>query len=279
MVTPAMAFILIFIGYPFAQSIYRSLFNYNGGNVDIFIGLQNYIDLFKDPLLPPAFANIAWLTVAAVIQSVVVALLAAWLIHHLASERTKWVFRILVMVPAVVPTIVGFLIWSNFLSPDGAVNRVLNALGLGVLTGDWLGDPNRVILGLIIVGFPWLNGINTLLFLAALNNIPGEIYEAARLDRASMMRVLWSIELPAVRVQAGVLAVLATVIALQSYENVYVMTGGGPFNSSMVPGLLLFKNAFSYGRFGYASAIGVMLFVVIGLVLVVRYLIGRKARA
>ncbi len=278
LVLPAMAFIGVFIAYPFVQGIYRSFFNYNGGNLNQFIGIQNYIDLFKDPLVGPSFLNVFILTSALVIQSVVVAFVAAWLIHHLSSERLKYLFRVLVMLPAVVPTIVGFLLWTEFLSPDGAVNQVLGGLGLGFLQGDWLGDPNRVIIGLIIVGFPWLNGINTLLFLAALGEIPNEIYDSARLDRAGRGRILWNIEIPAVMAQASVLMVLAIVIGLQSYENVYVMTGGGPFNSSNVPGLILFKNAFGYGRFGYASAIGVVLFIVIAAVLLLGSWLRKRAR-
>jgi raffinose/stachyose/melibiose transport system permease protein len=278
MVAPAMVFLAVFIAYPLFQGVYRSFFNYNGANVDEFVGLQNYIELATDPLVVPAFINVIWLTLALIAQSVLVAFGGAWLIHHLGSTRMKYAFRVIVMVPAVVPTIVGFLIWAQFLSLDGAVNRILSAVGLEALAGNWLGDPALVIPGLILVGFPWLNGINCLLYLASLENIPRETYDAARIDRARWWHVLWYIEIPAVMPQTIVLIVLATVLGLQNYENVMVLTGGGPFNSSNVPGLLLFKNAFTYGRFGYASAIGVVIVIVIAAVLLGGRLLGKKVR-
>ncbi|WP_159622600.1 carbohydrate ABC transporter permease [Ruania rhizosphaerae] len=275
MLTPALAFVAVFIAYPLLRGFYKSFFDYNGGNVDRFVGMKNYIELFNDPAVLPSFVNVFWLTVALMLNQVGVAFIAAWLIHHLRSARLQYAFRIVVMVPAVVPTIVGFLIWSQFLSVDGAVNRILGALGAEWLIGNWLGDPDRVIIGLILVGLPWLNGINCLLFLAGLENIPGERYEAARLDRASRWQILRYMEIPAVLPQMIVLGVLAVVLSLQSYENVYVLTGGGPFDSSNVPGLLLFKNAFTYGRFGYANAIGVLLVVVIAVILLAGRMLGR----
>ena len=262
MILPAFALLALFIVYPFVQGFVKSFYNWNGGNVDKFNGIDNFVQLVGDPLFRQSFINVFILTAALIVQAVAVPLMASWLVHHFKSEKLKYVFRVLVMVPVVVPGVVGFLLWVQFLSDDGAVNRLLRGIGLGALAQNWLGNPGFVLLGLIIVGIPWLNGINTLLYLAAFGNIPKELYEAAVLDGARTWMTFRKVELPHLAGQTKLILFITLVMGLQGYENVYIMTNGGPGDASVVPGLILFRNAFRYGQFGYANAIGLTILVI-----------------
>ncbi|RZU76878.1 carbohydrate ABC transporter membrane protein 1 (CUT1 family) [Micromonospora kangleipakensis] len=264
LVLPLVAVLGVFVLYPFGQAIYRSFTEWNGANIDEFVGLANYRTMFtEDPLFWRSIRNGGLLTVAFVAQSVLVPLGTAWLIHHLRSDRVQYWLRILLLVPAVVPTVVSFLVWSQFLQPDGLVNRLVGVVGLDSLGHNWLGDTDFVLFALILVGFPWLNGANTLIYLAGLLTIPHDLYEAARMDGAGRWRTFWSVELPLLRGQTRLLVILSVILGLQNYDNVFLLTQGGPADASVVPGLLLYNNAFRYGQYGYAAAIGVVLFVVI----------------
>lgn len=262
MLLPAVALVAIFIIYPFVNGISKAFFAYDGSSVDQFNGIDNFVAMAKDPLILPAFRNVLILLAAGTAQALVVPLLAAWLIHHLKSDRLRYLFRNAVMIPAVVPSVVLMLVWVQFLSNGGAVNRVLTAVGLHSATKDWFHDPMWVLVGLMIVNFPWLNGINTLLYLAALGEVPGELYESARLDGAGRWRIFRGIELPHVKSLSRILVLLSVLAGLQGYEGILIMTQGGPFDSSDVPGLLLYKNAFQFSQFGYASAIGLVMYLV-----------------
>ena len=256
MIVPAFGMLALFIVYPFVQGFIKSFYNWNGGNVNKFNGIENFVQLVGDPLFRQSIINVFILTSALIVQSVVVPLMTSWLVHHFKSEKLKYAFRVLVMVPVVVPGVIGLLLWVEFLSHDGAVNRLLRAIGLGALAQDWLGNPGFVLIGLIIVGIPWLNGINTLLYLAAFGNISKELYEAASLDGARTWTTFRKVELPHLAGQTKLILFITLVAGLQGYENVYIMTNGGPGDASVVPGLILFRNAFRYGQFGYANAIG-----------------------
>jgi raffinose/stachyose/melibiose transport system permease protein len=276
MLIPSVGLALVFLVWPFLQGAVKALYRYNGGNVDIFIGLGNFERLLADPLFGRALVNGLLLTSVWILQAISVPLAAAWMVHHFRSERLKYVFRVLVMLPVMVPTVVGFLLWMQFLAQDGLVNRVLGGLGLDGLQHSWLGDPSTVLIGLVLVGFPWLGGINCLLYLAAFGGIPKELYEAAAIDGAGRWRTFRWIEGPFVVPQTIIIFVITLIVGLQNYESIYIMTRGGPADASVVPGLLLFRNAFSYGQFGYATAIGLAVVAVIVAVLGVGFGMRRQ---
>lgn len=278
MLVPSLALVGVFLAWPFAQGAVKAFYAYNGGNVDVFIGFENFERLAQDPLFWRALQNGVLLTAVWIVQAIVVPLAVAWTVHHFQSERPKYVFRVLVMLPVIVPTVVGFLLWVQFLATDGLVNRILGAVGLETLQRSWLGDPDAVLIGLLLVGFPWLGGINCLLYLAAFGNVPKELYEAGAIDGAGWWRTFRKIEYPFVAVQTRIIFVLTLVAGLQNYENIYIMTRGGPADASVVPGLLLFRNAFSYGQFGYATAIGLATVLAILVILAVANLTRRELR-
>ncbi len=258
------AFIALFIFYPFLRGFQISLLDWSGGNRTEFVGFDNYRELFwNEPLLGRAVRNILILAVAGILQAVGISFLMAWVIHHIRSAKSKYVMRIFVIVPSLIPAIVGYLLWKKFYEPEGLVNRLLGLVGLDFLQQSWLGDVTVVVTAIVFAGFPWLNGANTLIYLAGFLQIPKEMYEAAKIDGATSWRTLWHLEIPMLAGQTRILLLLSLISLLQNYDNVFLLTQGGPMDASVVPGILLYKNAFLFGRYGYASAIGVSLFAFI----------------
>lgn len=261
---PTFLFLSVFMYFPFFNAFYRSFFNWNGAKLSEFIGFGNFIHVFtEEPLFWPAVSRMLILTAADLFKALVIAFIVAMLIHHLKNQKAKYFFRILVIVPAIVPNIVNIMLWSEFLKTDGMINSLLKGIGLSQLAHSWLGDTNTVLIGLILVGFPWVNGVNVLIFLAGLLGINKELYDATKVDGVSVWQRLWKIEIPLVAPQIKILAILTLISSIQNYEGILILTAGGPGNASMVPGLILYNNAFSYNNMGYASAIGVILFLVI----------------
>lgn len=272
---PSVGLLVLYVFYPFLRGLPDALYRYDGGTVDDFVGLGNFRALLSDPYLVPAFRNILLLMAVNAFTAITVSLFVAWLIHHVASTRLRYVFRNVVMLPAVVPTVVLLLVWTQLLAQDGAVNRMLGALGLHSLEHAWLGEPGWVLVGIMVVNFPWTNGIYTLMYCAALDEVPIELYEAAKLDGAGTWQIFRNVEAPAVRGQTRMLLNLSVLTGLQSYESVIVMTQGGPYDSSDVPGLLVYKDAFQFSEFGYGMAMAVL---ILGITIVMYALIALTMR-
>ncbi|GGD88873.1 carbohydrate ABC transporter permease [Paenibacillus nasutitermitis] len=271
------AFIGLFILYPFIRGFQVSLLEWSGGAKSTFVGLDNYKKLFmNEPLLGRAVKNILILTAASVAQAVGVSFVLAWTIHHIRNARSKYAFRILVIVPSLIPAVVGYLLWKKFYDPDGLVNRLLGVVGLDNLQQAWLGDTAVVVTAIALAGFPWVNGANTLIYLAGFLQIPKEMYEAAKMDGATVWRTLLHVEIPMIAGQTRILFLLSLIFSLQNYDNVFLLTQGGPMDASVVPGILLYKNAFVFGDYGYASAIGVFIFSFVFLLTLISMRMSKK---
>lgn len=236
---------------------------------EVFVGNTRYDIVARDPVFIKSLGNMLILLVADVLKSLLVPLLLANLIFHLWSERSKYIFRILLILPAVVPAVVTALLWKDFYRMPtqgshfaGLINQLLALIDPALQHG-WLGDTATVLPALIFHGFPWVNGANTLILLAGLIAIPHEIYDAAHVDGAKAWTIFRKIELPLLRGPVRLVLIFALLGSIQNYSGILIMTAGGPSNASMVPGLWLYNNAFQFNRYGYASAIGVILFVML----------------
>lgn len=261
---PTFALLGIFNYYPAASAIYHSVFNWNGANVQIYNGIDNFKDLFTNADFLFSLINVVKITLISIAISITFPLLAALLIYRLHVDRAAYFYKVIYVIPFVVPTIVIFLIWKFIYSPtDGILNMLLNGVGFKGLTRTWLGEYNTALYAILFVGFPWVSGFQTLIYLAGLQNISISITEAAILDGTGPMRRFFSIELPLIASQIKLIVILVMINAIQSFVSILIMTNGGPGKATMVPGLFLYRNAMQYGKMGYASAIGTLLFVVI----------------
>jgi len=264
LIVPTYALLSLFTFLPFLWAFSTSLYDYEIGGTKQFAGLRNYTDFFSDPTFGLSMRNMLVLTLVAVIVNVTVPLAIAKLIFSLKSEHARYFYRALFLAPVVVPATAMQMIWGNLiLSDHGLVNQCLQILGLGSLARGWLADPNTALAAVAFVGFPFASGINILIFYAGLSAIPETVHEAARLDGAWGLRKFLAIDVPLILSQVRLLVILILIAGIQSFEAVLILSRGGPGFETMVPGLWMYFNAFSFQKMGYACAIGVVLFALI----------------
>jgi ABC-type sugar transport system permease subunit len=264
MLTPTFLLLAVFSLVPFVWAIATSFFDYEVGAEAKFIGLANYAEYFTDPTLLSSFGNLAFLTAFGLATVMTAPLIIAKLIFSLRSERAKYLYRVLFLIPIVVPGVAGLMIWQGMIYGDsGFLNELLRLFGRDDLTRGWLSDPQTVLWAIVFIGFPFAGGINILIYYAGLANISDSIHEAAELDGARGIRKFLRIDVPLVMSQIKLLTILTVVGTVQGFEGMFILTKGGPGFNTMVPGLWMYMNAFSFQRMGYACAIGVILFLLI----------------
>jgi raffinose/stachyose/melibiose transport system permease protein len=191
-------------------------------------------------------------------------LIVAKLILSLTSERWRHLYRVAFLLPVVVPSVAVLLIWQSLIySQQGILNEVLQAVGLGAFRRAWLADPATAMLAVIFIGFPWIGGFEVLIYYAGLSAIPQSVNEAAQLEGCVGLRKFLLIDIPMVMSQLKLMLVLTIIAGIQGFQNLLIVTRGGPGYATYVPGLQMYFNGFSYQRFGYACAIGVILFALI----------------
>ncbi|MEV4247555.1 sugar ABC transporter permease [Streptosporangium canum] len=274
---PTFAALAVFAYYPALSGMLHSLYEWRPGFTSPFVGLENYVTMFGDDLWWASFRNIGIIFVWAVTLMWVFPLLAAELVMSLSSERLRFVFRTLLILPLAFPAVVNVLLWQFMYDPrDGVVNSLLRAVGLDGLASNWIGDPDTALTALMTVGFPWVASLPFLVFLSALQNVPAEIYQAAAVDGAGRLRRLWSIDLPMMLRDVKLLLVMAVIAVLQYGMQAHIMTKGGPDNATQVPVLRMLDAAFLDTDWGYAAALGTVLFVLTLAVSVGALLAGRR---
>ncbi len=261
-VLPSILLLAVFSYYPIFSAFYHSLFDWDGVNAR-FVGLGNFRTMLTDDALATSVPHVLFLAIAAVTFALTLPLLAAELIFNLHSERWRFSYRVLFTIPMVVPWIVTVLVWQFLYDPiDGPINRVLLGLGLGNYARAWLGEPQTALWAIALMGFPFVAGLNLLIYLAGLNSISTEVLDASKLDGATFWQRFLHVDIPLIRGQIRLIVILTTITQIQNFAPVLILTKGGPGYSTMVPGMWMYQNAFLFGKMGYASAIGVVLFAV-----------------
>lgn len=173
---------------PFGMAIIKSFFNWNGANVNLFVGLDNYIAAFRDITFTKSLVNSLWIAGADILIVLTFPLLAAELLYAVKSTKKQYVVRTAFTFPMVVPSVVIILLWKWILAGDtGVLNNILTSVGLGNLAKPWLGDSRTALGSIIAIGFPWLGsaslgGLQFLLYFGALQNISKDMFEAAEID-------------------------------------------------------------------------------------------------
>ncbi|HEY0246857.1 MAG TPA: sugar ABC transporter permease [Gryllotalpicola sp.] len=273
-VAPAFLFVAAFVLYPVGQAIWISLYQWDGVTLAKWVGLGNYLTALSSPALTQSYLHVGVLVFFYAVLPVAVALVLAALLQRGARLRGVGVLQTLIFLPQVVAAVVIGVIWTSIYAPDGLINSALRLLGLGVVAHAWLGDFSTALPAVGLIG-TWVEiGLCLVLFLAGIAQIPGELYEAARVDGAGFFRELVAVTLPALRGPLSVALTLTVVAALKTFDIVFVTTGGGPGTSTTVPAYQVYNLAFNQGQVGMATTIGIILTV---LVLLVTLLIRRIA--
>ncbi len=264
MLLPSFVMLFIFLYYPATMGLYRSLFKWSAGAEAKFVGLDNFVTLFtKDRVFQASLGHMVQLAAWYLFSTLVISIGMAILIHRLRRQDVKYFFRLFAVLPVIIPGIVILMLWKFIYDASiGPLNALLIAAGLQEWTHAWLSDPNTALFAVMLRNFPWTDGIATLIFLAGFQAISAEVVESSMLDGAGGLRRLWSIELPLIAGQIKLISVLTIIWGVQEFTAIFAMTQGGPINATMVPGMWMYWNAFSINKMGYASAIGVVMFVI-----------------
>lgn len=270
---PGLIIYLAFTFYPILETVRTSFYEWNGFSAQrTWVGLENYQVVFSDPQFTGAFLhNLVFILFYCVLPVLVGLLLASVLSRRALPGMTF--FRTVLFLPQVISMVVVGVIWRWIFNPQfGPLNILLNTLGLSGLTRAWLGDFTLALPAVGSIG-TWVQyGFCMILFLAGMQHISEEYYEASSLDGANAFKQFVHITIPGLRAEIGVALVTTIIAALRVFDLVYVTTRGGPGNATLVAGFLIYRSAFQQNRIGYASAIATVLMLII---LVISLLIRR----
>ncbi|MGP3534985.1 carbohydrate ABC transporter permease [Microbacterium sp. RD1] len=267
--TPALLVLVAFTLYPMVQAVWLSLTDYNLIRAAEFIGLANYAELFRDPAFWNAFGNTVVYALVVTPVTVVLALLFAILLNQRFAGRAF--SRTAIFLPFIVSLGIIAIAWAFLLDPNiGLLSYWLGFVGIVPEQG-WLSDPRYAMAAVMVVGV-WKNvGFYMVIYLAGLQSIPGDVYEAARLDGAGPWQRFRSITLPLLSNQTLLVSVLALIATLQAFDQIYVMTRGGPFFRTETLVMLIYREGFQDLRFGYASAISFVLLIFVFILSMIQF--------
>ncbi len=271
---PALAVYAVFLVYPSITSLFFSLTDWDGLSPSYnIVGLQNYADMADDPVIITALKNNAIWTVVTLSVPLVLGLALAILLN--GKVRGKPILRLIFYTPAVLPLVSIASIWGWLYNPQyGAINEFLRLIGLGGLAQPWLGQDSTALAAIMVpaiwvrVGFPML------LYLAALQGISSEMYEAATVDGATRSQQFWHITMPSLRPAHYIVLALSLIDSFKVFDLIYATTYGGPGTATQVMGTWMYANVFQYYQAGYGTAIAVVV-TVIAIVVSIPYVLSQ----
>ncbi len=262
-VLPALLAYAVFMLYPLTQTVRYSFYHWNGVGVATPAGLDNYVSVFTNPEQFASIMHAFTLIIFFTVIPVGLGLIAAAIIRDQKAGAFSTFSKIVLFLPQVLPLAAAGLIWTWIYAPDGMLNGFLRAVGLGGLARDWLGDFDAALPAVGIIG-SWVSlGFCTVLLLSGIGKIDGALYEAARLDGANRVQEFFAITLPGLRSEIVVACTVTIIAALASFDVIYIATAGGPGYATMVPGLQIYRLTFVSQQVGSASALAVVLTILI----------------
>ena len=262
-VLPALAFYAMFVLQPLALSIQYSFYDWDGIGPAKLVGFDNYLTVFGDEELLNSIFNAIKLIVFFSFIPVTLGLVTASVIRRAAAGRLGTVARTVLFLPQVIPLVAAGIMWNWVLAKSGTINQLLNAVGLGGVTRAWLGDFDWALPAVGMIGIWVLLGLTTLLLLTGMSKIDPALYEAARIDGAGAWREFRAITVPSVRNELAVCLTVTVIAALSAFDVIYISTNGGPGFSTLVPGLKIYVLAFVGRDIGVASALAIVLMVLV----------------
>ncbi|WP_209021952.1 sugar ABC transporter permease [Nocardioides sp. 503] len=262
-VAPALAMYGFFVLRPLATSVQYSLYDWNGISASTWVGLANYRRVLTDSDQLLTIAHAFELIVFFTVIPVFLGLVAAALMHGQPRGSFATVSRTVLFIPQVIPLVAAGIVWDWVYSSNGVANQILTWVGLGGVTRPWLADFDTALPAVGLIGAWVMLGLCTLLLLTGIGKIDLSLYEAARIDGAGRVREFVHVTLPGLRREIGVCVTITMVAALASFDIIYISTQGGPGRSTMVPGVEIYRLAFTEREIGQASAMAVILMVLV----------------
>lgn len=257
--------------WPMVQSIQYSFYRWDGVTAAVWVGVQNYVNFFTDPVLRSTLGNVLVLLVFFALLPIALGLMSAALITR-GKQPGMAIYRWIFFLPQVMTSVVIALLFKRMYAPEGPINEALRAIGLDAFAKNWLGDFTWALPAVGLIG-TWVTfGFCMVLFVSGAASISPDLYEAARMDGAGPVREFFSVTLPGLRGQIAVAMTLTITGALRAFDLIWITTRGGPGTSTQTPAVALYKAAFVNPNVGQAAAIGVVMAV---LCLVIALIITR----
>jgi raffinose/stachyose/melibiose transport system permease protein len=273
---PALALFTFVVLVPSARGVYYAFTDWDGLDPNFStVGVANFVEMFRDPPAVQAIWHTLVIAVAVTVIQNGFGLLLALGVNSIIKSRN--VLRVLFFAPAVVTPIVTAYLWRNLLGPDGAVNSLFGAVGLDSWRQDWLGDPELALWSVVAVVVWQFAGYSMVIFLAGLQSVPREIYEAAAIDGAGPVRRFWSVIGPLLAPAFTINLMLSIIGGIKLFDQVYALTGGGPGHATDTLSTLIYKDAFTLGEFGYSIALAVVLTIIVAAASTGQYLVLSRA--
>lgn len=268
---PVLAFFILFVLVPMGMGIVTSFFNYTMQDFT-FIGIDNYVKMFQDPVFGKSLVN----TLIIVVGSVPIVVAFALFVASQTYERnafTRSFFRCVFFLPVVTGTVAVTVVWKWIYDPlSGIMNYVLNdALGLIERDIMWLGDKKYALMAIIVILLTTAIGQPIILYIASMGNIDKSLVEAAEVDGANKFQVFWSIKWPSLLPTTLYIVVITTINSFQCFSLIQLLTSGGPNYATTTLMYYLYEKAFRLTEYGYANTIGVFLAVLIGLISFIQF--------
>ncbi|OLP52802.1 ABC transporter permease [Rhizobium rhizosphaerae] len=279
MLAPAVILMTVFLIAPFILSFWTAMTNQPlvpRPTPVRFVGLANFIRIFNDPLFWTALWNVTRFTLWIIPVQCGLAFLTALLLHQKIPFRN--LFRGLFFLPAITSMVVVCVIWATlFQYPTGPFNQILGFLSFGTIQPiDWLGDPNWAMVSIVLLSAWQAYGFQMIIYLAGLQGISEELYDAARIDGANALQRFWHVTMPGLRPTHVFVLVITTIQAFKLYTQVAILTQGGPKNSTETVVHYMVRIGYEEQKLGYASAVSVILFlIVLVIALLQRFLLRR----
>ena len=248
---------------PLGHSFWISLFDWDGQTLATWVGVGNYVDIVRDEELRASFGHALTLIFFYAVVPIALALVLTAPMSR-ARVRGLTFFRTALFLPQVIAMVTVAVVWRWIYSSDGPINTVLGWVGLGSVARGWLGDFTWALPAVGVIG-TWVEiGLAMVLFMAGVQKIPRELYEAARIDGAGPVREFFAVTLPGLRRELAVALTLTITAALRNFDLIYMTTGGGPGDATSVPAYEVYNRAFGpTNEVGLACAIGVIIAVMI----------------
>jgi multiple sugar transport system permease protein len=271
---PALLIFAVFSWYPIITTVLYSFQSVGLKGPTGWVGFQNYVRMFGNPVFPIAWMNVLEFVLLSIIFGFLVPIFLALMINEM--RRFGSVFQVITYIPTLIPIAVALLVWRLIYAPEGgALNSILKMVNLPQQL--WLQDPHFVKFSLILI-MTWLGaGSSVLIYLAALNEINTEIYEAAELDGVSPWKRIYYLTLPLLKSRMAIMLVLQIIAVSQVFTEPFILTTGGPGNSTVTPVLQIYRTAFDNSDFGLASTWSMSLLVILGTFSVLYVWLTRKS--
>ncbi len=273
MLLPTIVIFAVFMIYPILYSFYLSFTEFTGGTYE-FVGLRNYIELFNDPVFYKALFNTFFYLIIQVPVMISLALLLAVLVEQ-KFVRGKGFFRMATFLPTITSLVAYSLVFKVLFNTNyGLINYIVEFFGGEKIQWIYSAWPARASI-IISITWRWV-GYNMIILLAGIQAIPTEMYESASLDGASFWQQLFYITIPAIKPIILFTTITSTIGTLQLFDEPYILTQGGPNYATITLGEYLYDNGFTYLKFGFASALGYVMVIIIGLLSWLQFRVNKE---